>query len=273
MIKQISVIIPVFNEEKYIAKCIESIVKQSIKPFEIIVVDDGSIDNTSAIAKKYGINIFKLKHGGTGQAKNYGASKAKGEILIFIDADMYLDKDYIKNIISPILKEKCICTYTTAEYVKNTKNIWAKCWNINGDLPENKRVSTDKDYKEFAFRAILKREFDQTKGYNPSWGYFDDGSLSQFGIFSKAVNNAICYHYNPETLKEVIISARWIGRSKKFELTFRNIMKYSILNSLRIAFRKVKNGAPLAFIIFKLIFDYGIVIGMFSKTTTHNYAK
>ncbi|MBI2617033.1 glycosyltransferase family 2 protein [Candidatus Gottesmanbacteria bacterium] len=273
MSKQISIIIPAYNEEKYISHCLGSISKQTVKPFNVIVIDDGSTDSTSSIARKYEVEIYKINHSGPGNAKNYGASKARGEILVFIDADMLLDKNYIKNITAPIIKGKCLCTYTTEEYVQNMENIWAKCWNINSNLPFKRRVNIDREYKELAFRAILKKTFEQTSGYNSAWGYFDDGSLSKFGVFAKAVNNAICYHYNPDTLKDVFFSARWIGRSNKLNLSIRNILRYSILNSLKIAYRNVINGAPFLFVVFKVIFDFGIVVGMFTKMEKYNYAK
>lgn len=113
MNKQISIIIPAYNEEKYIEKCLDSIYRQTVRPLDVIVVDDGSTDSTSRIAEQLEAVVYKIIHQGPGRAKNFGASKAKGEILVFIDADMQLDKNFIKNITNPIIKGKCLCTYTT----------------------------------------------------------------------------------------------------------------------------------------------------------------
>ena len=98
MIK-VSVIVPVYNVENYLAKCLDSLVNQTLKELEIIVVDDESTDNSSKIiaeyAKKYPkkIKAFSKKNGGQGSARNYGLKYAKGEYIAFVDSDDYVDLD------------------------------------------------------------------------------------------------------------------------------------------------------------------------------------
>jgi len=92
-----SFIIPSKNEEKYIENCIRSIKKQTKKNYEIIVVDSGS-DNTKKIANKLGVVVLTEKRKGPGAARNTGASKAKGDILIFMDADVRIEKDFIEKV-------------------------------------------------------------------------------------------------------------------------------------------------------------------------------
>jgi len=91
-----SFIIPALNEEVYIGECIRSIKRQNIKPYEIIVVDNGSSDRTVEVAKRLGCKVVKEKRGGISHARNKGAKVAKGDILCFIDADGVLSKDWIK---------------------------------------------------------------------------------------------------------------------------------------------------------------------------------
>ena len=99
----VSVIIPVFNGERFLAETIESVLDQSYKPIEIIVVDDGSNDRTAQIARSYdGISYFKQTHQGVAAARNYGIAKAHGEYLSFVDADDLWHKDKIKRQISNI---------------------------------------------------------------------------------------------------------------------------------------------------------------------------
>ncbi len=96
---KISVIIPTLNEEKYIGKTIDSIKTQEMD-CEIIVVDGGSTDNTIKICEEKEVKIIELKKRGIGLARNVGAQIARGEYLIFIDADTILKKDFwriIKN--------------------------------------------------------------------------------------------------------------------------------------------------------------------------------
>lgn len=269
----VSVIIPTYNEEKHIKKCIEAIKSQTFKHFEIIIVDDGSTDLTKKIILKEDVRLFCLLHGGPGQAKNFGAKMAKGKIIVFVDADIVIDKNYLKKIINPIITGKAICTHTLSEYVGNVGNIWSNCWNINSNLPKANRIPKKDKTNGVAFRAIRKDIFLKLGGFNPKLGYIDDRSLSKQNIISIPVVNAKCYHYNPETLSEVFYSARWIGRSVEFQFNVRNIIRYSFINSLRISIKKIIDGVPLQFLLFKLIFDFGIMTGLFFKNVKHNYAK
>jgi glycosyltransferase involved in cell wall biosynthesis len=85
----ISCIIPVYNGERYLAEAIESILKQSYKPIEIIVVDDGSTDGTAVIASRYGKQVCYMRqpNAGTAAARNLGLSAAAGDFVAFLDAD------------------------------------------------------------------------------------------------------------------------------------------------------------------------------------------
>lgn len=97
MKNKVSVIVPVYNVEKYIAKCLDSLVNQTLKDIEIIVVNDGSPDNSQKIIDKYQkkypnmIKSFKKENGGLSDARNYGIKKATGEYLAFIDSDDYVE--------------------------------------------------------------------------------------------------------------------------------------------------------------------------------------
>ena len=104
-----SIIIPTYNEEKDIQKCMESLLVQSHKDFELIIVDDGSTDKTREIVKQLSsknkrIKLILGKHGGPGASRNLGAKKAKGKVLVFVDSDMSFPKDFIQNLTKPILK-------------------------------------------------------------------------------------------------------------------------------------------------------------------------
>jgi glycosyltransferase involved in cell wall biosynthesis len=91
----ISVIIPAFNEEKFLGNCLFSLKNQDFNDFEIIVVDNNSRDKTSKIAKKFGVKLVSEKNQGAALARNRGAKEAKGEILAFTDADTILPKNWL----------------------------------------------------------------------------------------------------------------------------------------------------------------------------------
>lgn len=97
----ISVIVPVYNVEKYICKCIDSIVNQTYKNLEIILIDDGSLDNCPQICDEYAkkdsrIKVIHKKNGGVSSARNMGIGIAKGEYIGFVDSDDLIHKDMYK---------------------------------------------------------------------------------------------------------------------------------------------------------------------------------
>ena len=108
----ISVIVPTLNEEKYIKGCLKSLKKQSFKDYEIIVSDGLSTDNTVKIAKNYTKKVISSKDKGIGDGRNKGARVAKGEILLFIDADTIAAPNLL-NKISESMKNKDIIGLTT----------------------------------------------------------------------------------------------------------------------------------------------------------------
>jgi len=94
----VSVIIPVYNEEKYLTACLDSLQRQEIKPAEIIVVDNNCTDRSIAIAMQYQTKIIKEKKQGMIYARNAGFNAAKYEIIARCDADTILPQDWIKRI-------------------------------------------------------------------------------------------------------------------------------------------------------------------------------
>ena len=99
----ISVIVPVYNAEKYLKKCLDSLVNQSYKDLEIILVNDGSQDGSEKICKDYEekdsrIILINKNNGGPSSARNSGIEKANGEYLSFIDSDDYLALDFYEKL-------------------------------------------------------------------------------------------------------------------------------------------------------------------------------
>ncbi len=99
----ISIVIPAYNAGKYIEKCIQSIINQTYRNFEIIIVNDGSTDNTKAICKKYvkldnRIKLISTENRGAGSARNTGIAEAKGRYISFVDSDDYVCSDYYERM-------------------------------------------------------------------------------------------------------------------------------------------------------------------------------
>lgn len=106
---ELSIVIPVYNVEKYLLECIESIVNQRYKNYEIILVDDGSCDRCPKIcdfySKKYSnIKTVHIKNAGLGNARNIGIKESKGKYVSFVDADDFIKKESLLNIMNKIKK-------------------------------------------------------------------------------------------------------------------------------------------------------------------------
>ena len=116
----VSIIVPVFNVENYMKKCLDSVINQTYKNIEILLIDDGSKDSSGKICDEYSkkdkrIKIFHKENGGLSSARNYGIEKATGEYLTFIDSDDTLEVDYIEylyNLITKYDTDLSICPYT-----------------------------------------------------------------------------------------------------------------------------------------------------------------
>ena len=105
---KVSIIIPVYNVEKYLDKCLKSVLNQTYKNIEIIVINDGSTDNSLKICKKYKdkrIVLIDKENGGVSSARNKGLELASGKYITFVDSDDWLELDAIENMVSFIEKE------------------------------------------------------------------------------------------------------------------------------------------------------------------------
>ncbi|MCR4661096.1 MAG: glycosyltransferase family 2 protein [Clostridia bacterium] len=131
----VSIIVPVYNVEKYLDECLASILKQSFNEFEIILIDDGSTDKTVNICddyeKKYeNIRVFHQNNKGVAACRNFGISLAKGSFISFVDGDDFIDQNYIKILYNTIKNiEDCdmsICylqkRYFEGDVLKNVSN-------------------------------------------------------------------------------------------------------------------------------------------------------
>lgn len=129
MIK-VSVIVPVYNTEKYLGICLSSLVHQTFKDFEIIVINDGSTDNSQRIIDDYKkeypklIKSFSFPNQGISKSRNIGITKAKGKYITFIDSDDYVDITFLEEMYNKITFEKadlCVCDYYTVNEEEEIK--------------------------------------------------------------------------------------------------------------------------------------------------------
>lgn len=126
----VSVIVPVYNAERYIDKCIESIIEQTYKNIEVILIDDGSTDNSKKNIEKYMIEDERLKYfyqdnSGPSVARNRGISEANGKFIIFIDSDDWIDPNMFKEMLDEMNNKKCdlvLCDFVLETEEKSIYN-------------------------------------------------------------------------------------------------------------------------------------------------------
>jgi len=277
----ISIVIPTYNELNVLLECLKSLESQDISNFEVIIVDDGSIDDTIKLAsdfrsKNYTLEVIKQDHKGPGSARNLGSKKAKGEILVFVDADMTFENDFLRKLVNPIKKGEAKGTFSKDEYVSNWENNWARCWNINEGWEAKKRHPKVYPSEQKVFRAILKKEFDRVGGFTPG-GYNDDWSLSEkLGYLATLSDNAKLYHKNPSSLKEVFLHAKWVGkRDYKYGILGKvfALIRSSLPISLIIGFYKFIVSKESTFVVFKIVYDFGVFCGIILSIFSKNLAK
>lgn len=177
----VSVIVPVYNVEDYVLKCLKSLTGQSYDSIEIIVVDDGSTDKSGEICDEFACNdkrvkAFHKKNGGLSSARNYGIKKAKGEFICLVDSDDYVRKDFV---------EKMVGVSSDADIV---------VCGYNDEIPEAKeltgeeatvRLLTRQDNMEIiAWNKIYRRELFKEISYPEGKNYEDN--LTTYKLLSKA---------------------------------------------------------------------------------------
>jgi glycosyltransferase involved in cell wall biosynthesis len=166
--KKVSVIVPVFNVELYLEKCIDSLVVQTYENIEILLVDDGSTDLSKFICDKYSadfenITVIHKKNGGLTSARKAGFLKSTGDYICFVDGDDYLHPDYVKNQVENLEKQDAdisICSFSHLKSGKVSEVL----------LKAEKSVIEKKDFvANLILPAILQTSEDAVKIPNFLW--------------------------------------------------------------------------------------------------------
>ena len=129
---RLSIIIPIYNVEQYIEQCLVSILNKTYKDIEIILVNDGSKDNSMKIIKKYlsdkRIKVINKKNGGLSSARNVGLKIATGEYIAFVDSDDWIRIDKLVELYNIIQNEKLDLIIGNGEYYPSKEKIQKKTW-------------------------------------------------------------------------------------------------------------------------------------------------
>jgi glycosyltransferase involved in cell wall biosynthesis len=206
-----SIIIPAHNEEEVIEKCLRALLNQTKTAYEIIVVDDGSTDNTSKIvkeferkSKKIKINSLKGGEGGSAAAsRNKGSEKASGDFLIFVDADQIAEKKFLEKI-QKFLKKEDVDATDYLVYSYHPKTIFQKGWSAYRKV--NPSINMPHIIKRLIFNKLK---------YNEKIFYYEDGEIKERffkrGYIYKGPTDAILYHIETKNFKDFKRQRKWQG--------------------------------------------------------------
>lgn len=214
-----SIIIPVYNVEKYIKRCLDSIFDQSFKDFEVIVVNDGTKDNSVEIIKDYEVKLFTQKNQGLSAARNLGEKHAKGEYLIFIDSDDYIQKDLLKEINESTKTNPDIIRYQIQEVYEDKKDIkeYKEEEFIDKNGTEAFEIISKYHFVENAWAYAFKRTFYQENKFKFKVGtvHEDFGLIPLIIMKAKKVNSISYIGYNYLQRKGSIMSQKNYENTKK----------------------------------------------------------
>ena len=173
---KVSIIVPVYNVESYLDKCLNSLVNQTLKDIEIIVINDGSTDNSQKIIDKYSkkykniINIAK-ENGGVSEARNLGLEKASGEYIGFLDSDDWIEPDMYELMYQKAKTENFDIVACDTQAIYNDKKVYISS-NIKEDNVSNKELMIDA--YAVIWNKIYKKEILKGIKFNKGMNFCED---------------------------------------------------------------------------------------------------
>lgn len=195
----ISVIIPVYNVEQYLRECIDSVLKQTYKNFEIILIDDGSTDKSGEICDEYvtkdkRVSVIHKENGGLSVARNTGFSLAKGDYIFFLDSDDWILEETLEELITKARKENVdFIFFDSASFIDGDESIqieqrYVRKNNYKPDSGKNMfvQLQINKDYHSAVQMYFYKAEFLKKADVSFYPGILYEDMLYTFEMFYKA---------------------------------------------------------------------------------------
>lgn len=177
MLESISVILPVYNGEKFLKECIESVLNQTHKSFELIIVNDGSEDASEEIVKSFNserIKYFSKSNEGVAATRNFGLRKAKGDIISFIDQDDMWNEQYLSEVVKGMKKSDFI--YVNGKYL------------INNNISHN--IYTDEQSELNKTHNNLERLIEQNFIVSPTQVSIKKDVIQKIGMFDHTLDGS-----------------------------------------------------------------------------------
>ncbi len=191
----VSVVVPIYKVERYLDKCVNSIINQTYSNLEIVLVDDGSPDNCPVICDEYAkkdsrIRVIHKANGGLSDARNVGIENSEGEYICFIDSDDYVHEDYISKLLTGALNNDadiCVCNFY---YVNEKGKIWerkqkyAKVFSSTEALKDI--FTTDQNTEIVVWNKIYKRDLFIKYNIRFPKGKIHEDNFTTYKLYDKA---------------------------------------------------------------------------------------
>ncbi|RKY56214.1 MAG: hypothetical protein DRP89_01805 [Candidatus Neomarinimicrobiota bacterium] len=210
----VSVIIPVYNAEKTIVQTLKGLENQTRKDFEVVIVDDGSTDNSSKSVTEFknqselSIKLIHQENSGPANARNLGVRYSKGDIIIFLDSDCIPPKNWVEEMVKPLSGKivGCNCGYR----VKNKESLIARYIDYEIAKRHERLIGKSIDTIGTYSASLIKNIFNKTGGFDTQYRAasgedFDLAfNIRRMGYNLVFTDKTFVYHYHPDSLKKYL---------------------------------------------------------------------
>jgi len=252
----VSVVVAAYNEERWIADCLASLVAQSEPGLEIVVVDDGSTDASGAIAAGFGVRVLRTEHRGAGAARAAGAAVARGDVLVFLDADEIYDPGFVAALVAPLRDPAVTGTFPGSVTWHNERDGLARGWlRVRGGGGPQRYGETHPFPK-----ALRRADYERAGGY-PAVGHGEDAEFGMRTGPALVVPDARFRFTLPTGAGEVFGKARWIGRGPRFERERPPLRRLTPPWSVAAAGKLLLRDRDARAAVVRLVYDAGLLVG------------
>lgn len=189
-----SIIIPVYNVEKYIKKCLDSVFSQTFKDFEVIIVNDGTKDKSMDIVKNYDAKVINQVNQGLSEARNNGVKQAKGEYILFVDSDDYINKNLLLELNKSLSNSPDLIRFQACDVIDNEKIEYKESSFEGKTGTDSFKIISKYHYVEPIWLYAVKRKYYIDNKFKFKKGaYHEDFGLTPLIIYKSKVVNSINY--------------------------------------------------------------------------------
>ncbi|HEV0865066.1 TPA: glycosyltransferase, partial [Streptococcus pneumoniae] len=260
----LTIVIPVYNVEKYLKRCIDSVISQEWDKYEVILVNDGSTDASPNICEEYAqkyhfISVIHKENGGLSETRNTGLSHANGKYVFFLDSDDWITKDMFRNLSKMIMEQNYDILQFGMQMFhserEELKNVQCKEKNFNSSDAFKNMLSVE-GITSFATDKIYKRELFEKNGIEFPIGYFyeDLGTVYKLILSAKKIYLTTQVYYCYFIGNDAAITKQWsekkISDVYKFHKKIFNVSSLMVSDDIFLSKSYYNNG--LVYLLMKL---------------------